>query len=421
MNKYYLIISLAVIIFIGSYSIFSAGYEVEDFNSNDEETVIAPEEKERDEGAENNKEEQSVVVKENDEEIDKDDEDDEKSLENLIGTGEGLESNPNSLVDCNYKLQTIPSPKAVEHRPNSKEAWVSSLMNKDFGVFVIDLESRRVKSRIQLPDGGGVEITFNDDGSLGYVSQMETGRVFEINSKKKEIERVIETGGSWTKVVKVSNGKLFASNWSSNNISIIDLDTEETEIVPTTTTPRGIYVDGDYLYVAGFQSGEIVRHDLKEGSFETLITTGGAMRHLVGTNDYVYGSDMGLGKIFRVEKSSGEVEEFAETENNPNTIRFTDDEKVLAVSNRGINHQSGNYNIPGPEWGSVLFYDAESGKLLDVVVGGNQPTGLSIYENELMYSNFLDGDLVFCDLPESEHLLEGSTQKTETYKEKIIK
>ncbi len=93
-------------------------------------------------------------------------------------------------------------------------------------------------------------------------------------------------------------------------------------------------------------------------------------------------------KYLELKKSSGEVEEFTKTENNPNTIRLTNDEKVLAVSNRGINHQSGNYNIPGPEWGSILFYDAESGKLLDAVVGGNQPTGLSIYEDELAYSNF---------------------------------
>ena len=419
MNKYYLIVSLAIIIFIGSYSIFSAGYEVEDLDSNDEETIIAPEEEKQNEIDKKDKDEESK--KEEDEEVDREDENDEEGLGNLTGTIESLESNPDSLVSCDYRLKTIPSPKAVEHRPNSQEVWVSSLMNENFGVFVIDLESKKVKNRIHLPDGGGVEITFNDDGSLGYVSQMETGRVFEINSEKKEIKRAIETGGSWTKVVKVSDGKLFASNWSSNNISIIDLDTEETETVPTATTPRGMHVDEDYLYVAGFQSGEIVRHDLQEGGYETLITTGGSMRHLVGTNDYVYGSDMGLGKIFRVEKSSGEVEEFTKTENNPNTIRLTNDEKVLAVSNRGINHQSGNYNIPGPEWGSILFYDAESGKLLDAVVGGNQPTGLSIYEDELAYSNFLDGDLVFCDLPKSENLLEEVTPKTETYKEKIIK
>jgi hypothetical protein len=42
--------------------------------------------------------------------------------------------------------------------------------------------------------------------------------------------------------------------------------------------------------------------------------------------------------------------------NNPNAIALTPDKKVLIVSNRGKNHPSGNYSIPGPEWGSILFF-----------------------------------------------------------------
>ena len=46
---------------------------------------------------------------------------------------------------------------------------------------------------------------------------------------------------------------------------------------------------------------------------------------------------------------------------------------MLYVSNRGRN--GSNYYLPGPEWGSVLAIDTRTGRILDAIVGGNQPTG----------------------------------------------
>ena len=417
-NKYYLVTSLAIIFFIGFYSIFNAGYD-QDFEEErgKQETIIESdheEDKKTEGGLEDNNQKEDV-------EKDEDYLDDkrEDDLTNLI---EKIDPHPENKIDCTHLVKGIPSPKAVEYHPNGEEVWVTSLMNKNYGLVIINSKTGERLAEINLPDGGGVEVTFKNDGSYGYVSQMETGRIFKIDAETREIKKIYDTGSAWTKVVKLDEGTIFASNWSGDDISKIDEKTGELiKKIPTVKTPRGIYIDDNFLYVAGFANGEIKRHDLETGKEESLVVTGGAMRDLVGTEKYIYSSDMASGVIYRLEKETGEVEKFAETENNPNTIRITDNKKVLIVSNRGINHQSGNYNIPGPEWGTILFYDIEDGSLLDAVVGGNQPTGLATHGLGVVYSNFLDGDITLCRLPSSEEFLKGQSPRVETYKQDIKK
>jgi DNA-binding beta-propeller fold protein YncE len=163
--------------------------------------------------------------------------------------------------------------------------------------------------------------------------------------------RVFDTKSSWTKFLAISPKEnfLFASNWSGNNISIIDL---------------------------------------------------------------LYFSDMGKNKIFRLNLKNDKIEEFAKTDNNPNTIALTPDKKVLIVSNRGKNNPSGNYNIPGPEWGSILFFDTSTGKMLDALLAGNQPTALAVSP---------DGNLTLCQLPSFEEFLAGGGGRSSIYRQEIKK
>ena len=426
MNKYYFVISLAIIVFIGSYSVFNAGYNPEE-PAEEVEQVDELKKEETDDGldyGEDNEkdiEDEGLTEKEGEEE-DKDEPGEDKADNSLTNLIEDIDPHPESRVKCRRKIKGIPSPKAVEFHPSGDEFWVASLMNKKYGLVVFDSETGERLAEIKLPDGGGVEISFDSNGSYGYVSQMETGRIFKINTQNREIEDTYQARGTWTKVVKLEGGYIFASNWSSNDISKVDSKTGQLlEKIPTAATPRGMHIDNDFLYVAGFANGEIRRHNLKTGEEESLIMTGGAMRDLVGTEKHIYGSDMASGTIYRLEKETGRVDKFVETENNPNTIRIIEDKNILVVSNRGINHHSGNYNIPGPEWGTILFYSLEDGKLLEALVGGNQPTGLAIYEARLVYSNFLDGELILCDLPPTENFLKGPSERVKSYKQDIKK
>jgi DNA-binding beta-propeller fold protein YncE len=324
----------------------------------------------------------------------------------------------------------VPSPKGVVFTPDNKEIWVTMLLNSKRGVSVFNpLTGEKVKD-INLDGAGGVEIVFSQDGGRAYVSQMETNRVFEIDAKTKEILRIFDTKGAWTKVLELSEdgNTIFASNWSDDNISEIDLQKGIVRrLIPTVKTPRGLYVtkDNATLYVAGFGNGEIGKIDLKTGASKIIYKDGGAMRHIVADEEkgVLYVSDMGKNSILKISLSDDKVEKFVDTDNNPNTIELSPDKKILFVSCRGINASADEYNIPGPEWGSVLLFDTESGKMLDAVVGGNQPTALDVSSDGkiLVFSDFLDARLEIFEVPSYDILENGNGGRSDVYKNELKK
>jgi YVTN family beta-propeller protein len=281
---------------------------------------------------------------------------------------------------------------------------------------------------INLENGGGVEVIFSFDGTKAYVSQMETAKVFEIDVKTKEVLRSFNTKGTWTKVLELSkNGKfLYASNWCSNDVSEINLQTGKVErVIPTVETPRGLYLTEEFLYVAGFKNGEIQKINLKDGSSEIIFKSGGAMRHIAGDKErgLFFVSDMALGVVWQVSLENDEVKKFVETDKNPNTISLSPDKKILFVSCRGENFSPSNYFIPGPEWGSVLLFDANTGEMLDAIVAGNQPTALDISSDGkiLAFSDFLDHKIEVFEIPLFNKLKEGNGGRSNTYKEDLKK
>jgi YVTN family beta-propeller protein len=378
-----------------------------------------------------------------------------------------FKSSPKQLVTRVGYAKNIPSPKSLTFTPDGKEIWVASLMNEKSGLTVFDVSfmnaeltnkvnasmgamaaagnnaknaatvststiAKRIAD-IVLPGGGAVEVIFSKDSSKAYVSQMETARVFEIDTATKKILRIFKTGASWTKIMLLSpdEKKLYASNWISNNVSEIDLVTGKLiRNIKTVATPRGLYItkDGAYLYVAGYDKGEIQKIDLATGKGTVIYKTGGAMRHIVADESapgggVLYISDMGRASIFKLSLKDDSVTKFASTDVNPNTIALSPDKKILIVSCRGVNKSATDYYNPGPEWGSVLLFDTETGKLLDAVVGGNQPTALDIAQSGtyFAFSDFLDARIQLFALPSPEILKMGNGGRGPVYKKELKK
>ena len=334
------------------------------------------------------------------------------------------------IVHHLFNVGSVPSPKSAAFSPDGKEVWVTSLLNPKRGVIVFDSSTGEKLKNINLANGGGVEIIFSSDAKKAYVSQMETAKIFEIDTSSKEVLRTFDTKSSWTKILALSQDEktLFASNWSGDNISEIDLQEGKTiRLIPTVDTPRGIYAteDGKTLYVAGFGNGELEKIDLTTGKGKIIYKNDGALRHIVAdeTKGIIYVSDMAKNTIFKVFLESDNVEKFVNTDNNPNTIMLSLDKKILYVSCRGINASAENYNIPGPEWGSVLLFDTESGKILDAIVGGNQPTALAVSPDGkiLVFSDFLDAKLEFFEIPSYEVLKNGNGGRANIYKNELRK
>jgi len=362
---------------------------------------------------------------------------DEKSVEKEIESvnpkakqSEKIFDPEGQLVHYLFSIEGVPSPKAAAFTIDGKEIWVTSLLNKKRGVFVFNTLTGEYITDINLEDGGGVEIIFSSDGKKAYVSQMETAKVFEIDTASKKIMRTFDTKSAWTKILEFSHDekKIFAANWSGDDVSEIDLESGKTiRRILTVDTPRGLYTtkDGKYLYVAGFGKGEIEKIDLNTGKGEVIYKNNGAMRHIAADEekDVIYISDMGKNVIWKVNLNNDEVTKFAGTDKNTNTIDLSPDKKILFVSCRGLNFSADNYYVPGPEWGSVLLFDTETGKILDAIIGGNQPTALDVSPDGkyLVFSDFLDARLKVYKIPPYEELKNGNGGRSGVYKSELKK
>ncbi len=149
------------------------------------------------------------------------------------------------------------------------------------------------------------------------------------------------------------------------------------------------------------------------------------MRHIVADEEegILYCSDMGRDVIWKVSMKNDEVKKFVATDHNPNTIVLSPDKRILFVSSRGINASATNYYVPGPEWGSILLFDTETGEILDAIVAGNQPTALDISPDGqlLVFSDFLDARLEVFAIPSFDILKEGEGGRSNIYQKELRK
>jgi DNA-binding beta-propeller fold protein YncE len=308
------------------------------------------------------------------------------------------------------EFETGSNPKQVAFSPDSTRIWVTDL--GESGVEVFDARTFRRVATIPTGAYGTVEVVFTADGSTAYASQMQTASVFEIDATSFQVKRQLFTGSAWSKILALSPDEtlLYVANWSGDNVTEIELATGDARRqIPVVDTPRGLYVtpDGLRLFVAGYGDGELERVNLVTGASDVLLRTGGALRHLAGDGTHLYVDDMATDEVYEVDLATESVEKLADTDNTPNTIDLSPDGRMLFVSNRGQNGES--YNYPGPEWGSVLVIDTETGRILDAIVGGNQTTGLDVSPDGSMlaFSDFLDNRVSVFAIPDPDALLSG--------------
>jgi YVTN family beta-propeller protein len=325
------------------------------------------------------------------------------------------------------EVRTGPSPKQVAFTPDGTELWVPLL--GAVGVDVYRVPTLERIARIPLGTKGGVEVIFNRSGTRAYVSQMHTATVYEIDRVAKRVLRVLPTKGTWTKILELSpdEATLYAANWVSNDISVIDLATATVKTkIPTVRTPRGLAITatGTEMYVAGFEDGNVVRVDLATGKQSELIKTGGAMRHLSldEAANVLYADDMGRDNVIAFDLTKGTNRVLASTDSHPNTMALTPSKRFLYVSNRGQN-STGGYYVPGPDWGSVTVIDTTTGATVDAMVGGNQTTGLDVSPDGryLAFTDFLDGRLQLYEVPPEPVLAASTGLRAKTYKAELLK
>lgn len=336
------------------------------------------------------------------------------------------------LVRTVAAFECVPAPKGVAITPDGSRLWVTALVTQP-SIEAYD-RAGKVIGRVDLGESGAVEVMFNRGGTRAYASQMQSASVYEIDTRTYRVLRKFGTESAWTKVVALSRDEktLYAANWSGDDVSEIDLVTGKCiRRFPTVDTPRGVWptADGKSLWIAGFGEqthvGNIAVIDLKSGKSKTVFTQrGGAMRHMAADEKrgVMFTSDMGKACVWVTDMRTRETKRFATTDSHPNTIDLSPDGKVLIVSCRGANNPK-SYHEPGPEWGSVLLFDAVSGAPLDAIVGGNQCTALDLSADgkTLVFSDFLDNRLHVYDIPDHATLAAGKGGRFEAHEDEIRK
>lgn len=325
-------------------------------------------------------------------------------------------------------ITTVGAPKGVSVTHDGSEAW-TSILNGPPSIQIFNPRTGESLGGVDIGEHGAVEVIFNKAGTLAYTSQMETAKCFEIDVKTRQVVREFDTKSAWTKWVELSPDEktLYASNWSGDDVSVIDLATGQLlRRIRVSNTPRGMYAtdDGKWLYVAGFDSGDLERIDLATGAVTPLFTDGGALRHIVADEKTgrLFISDMSKNLVWVHDMQTGVTRKFVDVDEKPNTIDLTPDGKMLFVSCRGANNPK-SYYIPGPEWGSILVFDTTSGRPLDALIAGNQPTALDVSDDGklLIFSDFLDNRLRVYEIPPYEAFAQGNGGRFEAHKVEVRK
>lgn len=160
--------------------------------------------------------------------------------------------------------------------------------------------------------GGPVEAAFTKDGEYLWVSnysmvgegfehpgcdacngnEFDPGFLYKINTESYEIENVVKVGAV-PKFLAISadQKKLLVSNWSSGDISIVDLEKEkEVQRVKVGSHPRGIDITADSktAFVTVMGSTKIAEIDLETYEVDYIKDVGRSPRSLIlGHHDSV--------------------------------------------------------------------------------------------------------------------------------------
>ena len=309
-------------------------------------------------------------------------------------------------------LPTGPQPKSVVFSPDGRYIYAPLLDGPGVDVFRVS-DFTRI-GRLTLPGkppgtsaagglakdpSGFVECAAVPGRGELWVSQMTTGQVHVFSLYGFRHLATIETGGEWSKVIRIDSKeqRAYVSNWLSRDISIIDMETKKLiDAIPVGGVPRGTAFSGGerYLYVCLYEGGGLVKVDLEKQETVRVLDTGdSALRHILrdpSTNRF-YISDMLNGMILVLDGDTDTLLRRIYVGSNPNTIDLTSDGRYLFISTRGRNHPDG-YLQKGRIFGRVSVIDTESLEIVDWTWGGNQPTGLALSPDGrlLAFSDFLD-------------------------------
>ncbi len=297
------------------------------------------------------------------------------------------------------------APKEVVFSPDGRYLAITTM--GEAGIQIYDMQTEAIKF-ISIPKygryAGYVEGIFSPDGKEFWFTQLG-GRIFVLSMEDFTIKADVKTGGRMTKVGEFSpDGKLYyVSNWESCDITIIDRFTKKVirRLHTKGKEPRGVgfSVDGRYLYVLYYGSGEIAKFDVENDYKEVkrLYTGGSNGRFRIDpVKNIAYINNLRLSQIYFLDLSTDQLSKPVKVWLHPNNVRLSPDRCYLYVSCRGRDNPKG-YELRSPENGVIQVFNCEDMKIIETLPAGNQPIGLALSPDGkiLAFSNFMDATVEF--------------------------
>ena len=161
--------------------------------------------------------------------------------------------------------------------------------------------------------------------------------------------------------------KMVVTNWTSSDVSIIDLNTEkEIKRIKVGSHPRGVEIrkDGSVAYITVMGSTKIATIDMDTYSVDYITEVGKSPRHLVldEADDYLYCSVNSSNKIVKIDLNTDERISCT-TKAGPRTMVLSANQKFLYVVNYFTD--------------SFQKVDAKSMKVVETVNTGHHPIGIT--------------------------------------------
>ena len=241
--------------------------------------------------------------------------------------------------------------------------------------------------------GGPVEAAFSNNGKTLWVSnynmigdgfknpgcdgcngkEYDPGFIYKISTETFQVENVIKVG-SVPKYLAISKDEkwMVVSNWSSGNISIVDLAAEtEVKKVDVGLHPRGVAISSDskMVYVTVMGSTKIASVDLQNYTVNYIEQIGKSPRHvLLSSNDSLLYVSLNSGNnIVKHDLKSGQQESCL-TNAGPRSMILSPDQNYLYVVNYGAN--------------TFSKIQTDSMHVIEVVNTGHHPIGITANWND---------------------------------------
>lgn len=180
---------------------------------------------------------------------------------------------------------------------------------------------------------------FNNPGcDACHGKQYDPGFLYKINTASFEIESVIKVGAI-PKYLAISPDEktLVVSNWSSGDISIVDMEAEkEVKSVDVGVHPRGVAITSDSkkAYVTVMGSTKVAVVDLETYEVDYILNVGSSPRHLVLTaNDSLLYISVNSSNTIVKYNTETKVRTSCKTNSGPRSMIMSPNEKYLYVVN----------------------------------------------------------------------------------------